>query len=267
MIWYCIPSARPWAQSTCAEWERRGYGLALWRDPEPGGLPPDVYCDVRRGTILIVGKYQGYAAAVNALIEIALRNDRSCQWVVTGGDDVMPDQNCTPEQIAAECSAHFGLLRSSLPESGPPWKPEAYNHPTFGVMQPTGDRWGDDPMARAQWPGAPAYIDRVAGSPWIGREFAETINGGRGPIWHEYKHMFEDEELQEVAKKLGVFQQRRDLTHYHKHWMRDNNGDSSQMPEFLREVSSQAHWEESQNLFRMRKAGGFPGHQIKERQV
>ena len=89
---------------------------------------------------------------------------------------------------------------------------------TFGVMQATGDRWGEnEPWARAQFPDAPAYIDRICGSPWIGREFARRMNQGKGPFWREYFHMFADEELQCVAQRLGVLWQRRDLTHHHEH--------------------------------------------------
>lgn len=103
--------------------------------------------------------------------------------------------------------------------------------------------------------GGSAYIDRVAGSPWLGREWCERINGGQGPLWPEYTHMFVDEEVQAVAEKLGVFWQRPDLIHPHEHW-----GKTAQRPpEFLREVNSPAHWKRYGDLFARRKAQGFPG--------
>jgi hypothetical protein len=188
------------------------------------------------------------------LVITVLRADPFCSWIVTGGDDIEPDKNHTPEEIAAECSRYFGELNAAI-------MPGSLARSTFGVMQPTGDRWGDDPMGRAQWPHAPAYIDRVAGSPWIGREYALRANGGQGPIWPEYWHMFEDEEVQEVAVKLGVFWQRRDLTQHHRHWMRQHDDGEAKMPKFLEKASGPEHWKEALELFTSRKAAGFPGHQ------
>ena len=83
------------------------------------------------------------------------------------------------------------------------------------------------------------------------------MNGGSGPLWPDYAHMFEDEELQNVAQKLGVLWQRRDLTHLHNHW--GLGGDRSKMPEFLREVNSKEHWNHFKAIFEARRATGFPG--------
>jgi hypothetical protein len=90
-------------------------------------------------------------------------------------------QDAGAKQIAKECTAHFGG--------------------TFGVMQPTGDRWAN------------GSIDRICGSPWLGREFCTRMYHGKGPMYGGYLHMFGDEELQHVATRLGVLWQRRDLTH------------------------------------------------------
>jgi len=129
---------------------------------------------------------------------------------------------------------------------------------TFGVMQPTGHRYGDDAMGRARWPDAPAYIDRICGSPWIGREFARRVNQGRGPWWPEYFHMHVDEELFNVAKGLGVLWQRRDLIHYHDHWGRKVNGAHVEdIPEHLRFVSGAKHWAEAEAIFKRHQANGF----------
>jgi hypothetical protein len=87
-------------------------------------------------------------------------------------------------------------------------------------------------------------------------------------MWPEYTHMFGDEELQEVATRLGVFWQRRDLKQIHHHFTRADEGGLSridwvkgrrEMPEFLREPNSPQHWEKYSALFRARKAAGFPG--------
>jgi hypothetical protein len=220
-VWFCIPSARPAAEANKAlqVWRDRGYKICLWRDnPEPA------ICDVE-----LRGPYPGYPSAINACAKWVMENDPSCDWVVSGGDDTLPDEKY-PLAIAAECTAHF--------------------KGTFGVMQPTGDRWGG------------GSIDRIAGSPWMGREWCERAYGGLGPCWGEYGHMFSDEELQEVATKLGVFWQRPDLTHHHAHFLR--NGDAvvkATPPAHLKQWNTPEHWNSSKALFESRRAAGFPGHQ------
>ena len=107
----------------------------------------------------------------------------------------------------------------------------------------------------ARWPDAPAMIDRICGSPWIGREFALRINGGKGPWWPEYRHNWADEELQCVAKSLGVLWQRRDLTHYHDH-ARRNGGKWQEHQRWF-----DADYTRMKPLFDQRKRDGFPGSQ------
>lgn len=222
-VWFCIPSKRPAAEAQACidKWLLMGYRVAVWRD-----IGDDVVdCDYIR-----YGEYPGYARAVNALAKDVLAYDTACDWIVTGGDDTDPDQTKRADEIAAECSAHFAG--------------------TFGVMQPTGDRFAD------------GSIDRIAGSPWIGREFCERMNGGQGPYWPEYTHMFVDEYLQHLALKLGVFWQRRDLTHLHHHFMRASDAINSPVisraaPPHLREANSAVHWHKYKALFERQKANGF----------
>jgi hypothetical protein len=225
-VWFAIPSARPAheVEDRLRLWRERGYKIAL-------------FCDVKRShmpvaEILLIGEYLGYALAVNALVAEILCRDSDAAWVVTGGDDTDPDNSHMAREIAEECSKHF---------TG-----------TFGVMQPTGDRWDG------------GCIDRICGSPWLGREFCERANQGRGPLWYEYTHMFVDEELQNVAIGLGILWQRPDLTHIHHHFCRvgdrvDWARGRQAMPEFLREANSLAHWEKFRALFQARRAAGFPG--------
>jgi len=156
------------------------------------------------------------------------------QWFVLAGDDTLPDPVKSADDIARECTEHFAG--------------------TFGVMQPTGDRWADSQGV---------CIERIAGSPWIGSEFARRINGGRGPIWPEYWHMGNDEELQNVAIKYGVFWQRSDITHMHNHWGRPRPGEkmglASRMPKFLERANSREEWANYKRVFLVRKAAGFLG--------
>lgn len=221
-VWFCIPSARPPAEANQAlqVWRDRGYKICLWRDH-----PESAVCDAE-----LRGPYPGYPSAINACALWVMQNDPNCDWIVSGGDDTLPDPR-NPLEIARECTEHF--------------------RGTFGVMQPTGDRWAN------------GSIDRIAGSPWIGRDWCLRANGGRGPCWGEYGHMFSDEELQEVAIKLGVFWQRPDVTHFHAHFLREGEraNHKKQPPPHLVKWNTASHWIESENLFRTRKAAGFPGHE------
>ena len=224
-----------------------GYKIAVFRDLGAPLIP--------EASFVIVDKYPGYAIASNRLIQEVFARDPECDWVVGGGDDMEPDPEYDPGAVTLENEDYFRDLNCDYTERGA----------TFGVMQPTGDRWGEsDPWAKIQYPSAPAYIDRICGSPWLGREFCRRINQGRGPFWPEYFHMFVDEELQNVAQRLGVLWQRRDLTQKHNHWARQDRKESRTYmgplpPEHLKEALSKAHWDEAKALFERRKAVGFPG--------
>lgn len=238
-VWLTIPSARPpeQANTVMQKWRDQGYKIALFLDNH------DFYDRVYDR--VLVGKYPGYAQAVNLLIKDVAYMRQDAEWFVIGGDDTSPDPNKRADEIAQECTNRFSQIGFDATTGKP-----LYGHKnTFGVMQPTGD-----PFAGRQ-------IERICGSPWIGRDFALRINQGIGPLWPEYQHMFVDEEIQEVAKKYGVLWQRRDLCHHHEHWTR--NGDvadySKPLPAFLREANSPEHWKKYGDIFRARKQAGFPG--------
>lgn len=211
-VWFAIPSKKPAAdaQQCIAQWRARGYKVAILRDEEDA----EVECDLG-----LFGQYRGYAWAVNHLCAVILAHFPDTQWIVTGGDDTDPDPR-PADQIAAECTAHFGG--------------------TFGVMQPTGDGHG---------------IERICGSPWLGAEWCQRAHGGRGPLWHEYTHMFVDSDLQGVAKKLGVLWQRPDLCHHHRHWSFEGKA----APAYMTEQNSRRHWETYLALYTHRARHGFPG--------
>jgi hypothetical protein len=177
------------------------------------------------------------------LVAQVLERHPETDWIVAAGDDMMPDPQKSADEIAAECSKHFWEIGAH----DAAFKP---GNPTWGVMQPIGD----------VFPGT----DRICGSPWMGAEFCKRINGGRGPFWPEYTHMFPDQEMLEVTRKLGILWQRRDLTHFHKWCKRIGETDqwdgNKPTPDFLTEAYSQAHWDKYKALFEARKAAGFPGH-------
>ncbi len=246
--WVAIPSARPVTEVTAwvERWSAQGYKIALWRDTDR----------VDAADLCVVAPYPGYSQAANALIKLVLDSDAECSWCVCCGDDTWPDPNKRADEIAEECGNHFwndhhhnrGGTKYSKGVTV-----EGDSAATFGVMQPTGDRWGDDAFSRARWPDAPAMIDRICGSPWIGREFATRINGGAGPWWPEYQHNWADEEMQNVAQSLGVLWQRRDLTHYHDHARRNGGQWQAHQKHF------DADYTRMKPLFEKRKAAGFPG--------
>ncbi len=250
-VWFCIPSARPpeEAEKCLKEWRARGYKIALARDmdapPIADDLPEKVFDEF----------YPGYAISVNRLIKDVMEYDRDAEWFVTGGDDTLPDPNHSAEEIAKECSRYFERIEWNRSSHEYPYRP---GMATFGVMQATGDRWQE---GLGGFTNAP--IDRVCGSPWMGREFCKRINQGNGPLWHEYDHMFEDEELQCVAEKYGVLWQRRDLVHKHMHWGRGETDrqvlNDPVIPEHLKKWNTAEHWQKSKGIFTRRKAAGFPG--------
>ncbi len=243
-VWFVIPSIRP-NGGTIPLWRKMGYKVAVLRQGEP------IDCEVQIPT----GEYRGWAPSVNLLAKWVVEHDQHAEWIVTGGDDYEPDMSKDADDIAFECWEHFGVLSQIC--GGTPYDT------TWGVMQPTGDRWGDTPQSRAQYgENRGAYIDRIAGSPWFGREWVKRAYGGNGPMWGEYFHMYGDEELKEVAEKLGVYWPRRDLIQLHKHWGRKPDSapaSRSDIPEFLHQVNTTHHWHESKKIFDTRKAAGWPG--------
>jgi len=249
--WVCVPSARPVAEvrAWAAHWHERGYKVALWRDRAEPELKT---CQI---DWLTIDTYPGYAQAANSLIASVLKVDPSCDWCVATGDDTFPDMGHRADEIASQCSEHFRKLALSKllgdrKECFIAAMEDGVKLQTFGVCQPTGDRFAE------------GSIDRICGSPWLGREFCRRINQGRGPFWPEYTHCFGDEELQNVAEKLGILWQRRDLIHYHQHYTRVPGRDIGQVkapPPHLVEATSAAHWVKYKALFEKRKAEGFPG--------
>lgn len=253
---FVIPSKRPPAEALVClrEWYKMGYHCIIQRDP--GEEPDEFSFDLEQIVRVVERPYAGYAEAVNHLVHIAL--GEGAEWIVTAGDDMYPDPHKRADEIARECGQYFGIREmddvNALPEA---IRTQARG--TFGVMQPTGDRW------LVNGPGTKPGSECVAGSPWMGREFCRRMYGGRGPLCEEYFHCGEDRELQEVATMMGIFWQRQDLTHHHNHWGRPKEGEriapNSRMPAFLRRANSREEWDKYEAVFNRRKASGFPGHE------
>ncbi len=264
--WLCIPSARPSeeANRALATWRAQGYKIALFLD----AFDQAKLCDK-----FVVGTYPGYAEAVNRLVKIVLAEEPACDWIVCAGDDTFPDPTKRADEIALEIGRHFGQYQNTFRTEktmcsiDPPgvMHEGRFHWSTFGVMQPTGDRWGDTPQSRQQYgENRGAYIDRVAGSPWIGREFCLRVNGGNGPLWPGFYHMFVDQALQEMTESIGVFWQRRDLTHHHQHALRPREGEimgrRDRLPAFLEKANSPEEWRKSKAEYERLKASNWEGY-------
>ena len=237
-VWLAIPSIRPPAEAKdCLDrWRAQGYKVAVLRQGEP----------IEADLLIPTGEYLGWGRSTNILAKEVLRRDEFAHWIVGGGDDYWSDPGRDANAIATDCCRHFADL-------------DSFAHCSWGVMQPTGDRWGDNESSRAAFgENRGAEIDRIAGSPWMGREWCERAYLGNGPMPDFYHHLYIDEELQEVATLLGVFWQRRDLTQYHNHPCRQE-GYGVYQTGHLAPLYDPAAWNREKEIFETRKAKGFPG--------
>lgn len=204
------------------QWRDRGYQVAVLAEDLGALHQLDVDLVVQNEV------YPGYAASINRLTKAVLAADPECQVVVAMADDIFPDTMRHPEDIATLFVEHFGG--------------------TLGVMQPIADPWSIDGIA--------PQATKVAGSPWLGRDWCRRAFGGRGPLPDCYHHMFCDQHLQEVAIKLGLFWQNPDVAQIHQHWMRLGNS----MPEHI--MHAHEAWNADEAMFLKMRQEGFPGHEL-----
>jgi len=218
-IWYLCPSARPVEEaSACLKaWLEFGCEVMVLRQGPKLWIPKVVEYPATF--------YAGWGISNNRLLQTVRQIDVRASWFIFGGDDYWPDPCWSAEEVRVTTESHFGG--------------------TLGVMQPTGDRYGD------------GYIDTAAASPWVGLEFAQRAYEGHGPFCAEYHHFYADTELQDVATALECFWQRPDIKQEHKHWSRYGIA----KPDFADELYT-AYWEKDEALYRYRKAAGFTGHRL-----
>lgn len=203
--------------------EQAGRTFALWHERgyrtaaliDPESAEPK-NCDF----LIIADEYRGWASAVNQLCAAHPK----AEWIVTGGADILPDPDHTAGDIASLCNAHFGG--------------------TFGVMQPAGDKYG----------ALAGNATLAAVSPWMGREWRQRINGGRGPVWDGYWHFWGDSELAAVAERVGAFWLNPNVKQYHDHWARRGE----RQPAHLQRAAQMNAADK--DLYHTRLAHGFPGY-------
>ena len=219
-VWLTLPSANlEMARKTFPKWREKGYKIACI---VPDRLAND-YASLTDLLVLesIFGGYQGWPKSVNYLCNLLKDKD----IVVACGDDMFPDPNYEAHQLHLQFTRHFGG--------------------TLGVMHPYGDKFGSM---------ACDTCEQICGSAWLGKEFRNRVNKGRGPLWEEYWHMYADTELYQVALKHGNLWIRGDLSQYHAHRTREKQD--------FRPTIPGGDTQRAKKLYDRRKAEGFPESEL-----
>jgi hypothetical protein len=212
---------KPWVVWPTCQPEIASRQVAKWRDLSYHvGLLVEGEADIPGADFIIrQEKWRGFPAAANMLCAEAIK--RGAKVVCVAGDDIEPDPQTPGPEILDRYHKHF---------------PDDY-----GVMQPTGDKFG--------------AFDTCCISPWIGRQFIERTYGGSGPYFEGYNHCFCDKELQDVAKKLERFYQVPNLCQRHNHWTRTR----VEAPHHER---IKATIGADETLYRARWGANFPGYLV-----
>jgi len=214
--WVVFPSAiTTRANAAVDAWAAQGYHTLVYQDM---GAQPCV-ADVVR-----FGNFPGYYKIINHLVEDALCE--GADVITCAGDDMLPDPQATAQDIGQYYLKVFPRGE--------------------GVLQACGDRQGMDSR------GVPA-AERICGSPTFGREWIFRSYEGRGPLWSGYHSFYADEDLKEVAEKLGLLCMARQFTFLHKHWSWGHMSRQS-----YQQRNSDSYWDKDAALFSSRKASGFP---------
>jgi hypothetical protein len=219
-VWLVLPSANlDMARKTFPKWTEKGYMIAA--------VVPDKYVSEYASLVNLlvpestIGGYKGWPNSVNYLCRQLMEKD----IVVAAGDDMYPDANYEAHQLHLQFTRHFGG--------------------TLGVMQPYGDKFGSM---------ACDTCEQICGSAWLGKEFRNRVNKGKGPLWEEYWHMYADTELYQVALKHGNLWIRGDLSQYHAHRTREKSSFRPNIPAGNTRLAKQ--------IYDKRKAAGFPESEL-----
>lgn len=209
-VWVVFPTANlANAAKAIDAWHAMGYRVACLLDG------PYYHAKLAADLTLRASIYHGWATSINELADMV-----ESEVVVAIGDDMYPDPKKGADIIQREFLDRF---------------PD-----TYGVMQPTGDRFG---------------ASGICGSPWLGRAFCRRWNGGMGPFWPGYYHEYADTEMYDLTKAAGLLWQRPDLTHRHDHYMRRAG---ATMPGYMAKAYESRPQDKA--LYLERKGVGFPGH-------
>lgn len=215
--WVLYPSANHERAARCRDlWRQRGYRVGIFLDR---GSP------TTEADIVVQGEFHGYWAACNLLSRIVFHH-RGAEVVTLIGDDMIPDPLSTASSIGEAYLRRF---------------PDG-----FGIMQATGDPQGKDKH------GVPAAA-RICGSPTFGMGWNERAYHGTGPCPEMYKSYWGDEELWNVAKRLGVLWLEPKFSFLHRHW---SFGHEPRQPSHEK---NEGNSRRDREMFQARKQAGFPG--------
>lgn len=201
-------------------WRAKGYKTLVYMDA------PNLRCNA---DIVIYGAgcaYPGYYRLIGTLARQAF--DKGADVVTCIGDDMLP------------------------PEQGAEWVAEDYfkRYKTgLGVYQGCGDEQGKDET------GTPAAA-RICGSPTFGKDWSNRAYKGAGAFCDIYGSYYGDEDLFNVARKLGLLWLEPSVTIKHLHW----SWGWTQIQDYHQR--NQRGWEQDQRIFFTRRAAGFPGSEL-----
>ena len=214
-VWLTLPSANIlMAKKTFPLWKNLGYKIAVvCPDKDKGFYTENTHLLFTESEI---GGYSGWPKSVNYLS----KQLKDVDIIIAAGDDMFPDPNFSAEELRKQFIDHF--------------------LGTYGVMQPNADKFGSN---------ACSTCEQICGSAWIGKDFRNTVNGGRGPLWEEYWHMYADTELYQVALKHNCLWVREDLTQYHEHRLRKTHNFIPSIPSGNTKISKDIYDRRKANLF------------------
>ncbi len=212
-------------------WAERGYDLILLQDVYRFDVSYlGAWLSKGASLHLVIdpsGPYKGWPSCVNTLVVKAQEVFGPYDVLVAAGDDMRPTPGLTAQQVARRYLDRF---------------PDG-----FGIMQPTGDSWVDS-LGKVS--------ERICGSPIFGRGWVTRAYGGRGVLCPEYKNFYADEELLNVAKKLGVLWQDDGTSHEHDHWSRKPDA----RPPVTHALTN-SWWDRDKATFERRRDSGWPGYE------
>lgn len=219
-VWLVMPTANPDQANKCiARWRSRFYKIATLTDDAHFNDLTEIEDDLH----MHVPVYKGWPWSINLLAHTLFRCVEF-DWIVAAGDDMDCDPNKTADEIAEECTRHF--------------------NGTYGVMQPTGDRWDEINGLAAS--------ERICGSPWMGRSWLASKQFS--PFDERFFHYFADEKMHDELIDTPVLWQRRDLSHYHHHPQREGR----KSPRYIMERHAKV-WSQDQATFRKWQADRAKG--------
>jgi hypothetical protein len=210
-----------WYAVPSANKERCESAFNLWKDrgyKTAVLIDKGVQAPLNADLVIEADPYPGY---YGSFIQLNKAIGPNADILITGGDDILPDPR-DAQEIGEDFFKHF---------------PDG-----FGIMQPLGDNM----------PGA----ETICASPWFGKGWLKRAYRGLHPVWPGYIAFFGDQELREVAKKLGALWQRLDVNQYHHHWSRQ--GGPEKLPY---QAKNDVFWKNDEKLYYERKRGNWPGHE------